>query len=379
MNELQIFKSEEFGELKEIQKETEKSYFGFFYVFEYGDFVKIGSTNQPYERVMNLIRSSKYNFVETGRFALSKRHTNFGDNERIIHKALDSYRNKGTELFQITLNEAINCIQRVNIEYKDESEQLEANSERITSMMKKYVTGEAYSDNQKTFYSQEFGSIRTIKLNEDTWFVGKDIATALGYRNTRIALQDNVEDEDKVVTKVTTKGGAQETVVINESGLYALIFGSKLSDAKKFKRWVTTEVLPSIRKTGGYGKAMTIPEQIKLLAQGNVELEKKIDSVNERVDGLEQGMPLYGCEIDEVKAHVNRKGVKILGGKDSKAYRDSSIRSSVYSDMYRQLKREFGAVASYKSIKRKYIADVHEFIDCYEPPMVLREQIDDLF
>lgn len=149
--------------------------------------------------------------------------------------------------------------------------------------------------------------------------------------------------------------------------------------ADKFQNWLAMDVIPSVRKNGYYGRPMSTQEQIKLLAQGNVELEKKIDSVNERVDSLEQDMPLYGCEIDEVKAHVNRKGVKILGGKDSKAYRDSSIRSSVYSDMYRQLKREFGAVASYKSIKRKYIADVHEFIDCYEPPMVLREQINDLF
>lgn len=229
------------------------------------------------------------------------------------------------------------------------------------------------------FNSKEFGEVRTILINEEPWFVGKDVATALGYSNTRDALMAHVEEEDKGVVKCDTPGGKQDMVAVNESGLYALIFGSKLSDAKKFKRWVTTEVLPSIRKTGGYGKAMTIPEQIKLLAQGNVELEKKIDSVNERVDSLEKDMPLYGCEIDEVQGHINRKGVSILGGKESKAYRDASIRGSVYSDMYRQLKREFGAVASYKSIKRKYIADVHEFIDCYEPPMVLREQIDDLF
>ena len=122
-------------------------------------------------------------------------------------------------------------------------------------------------------------------------------------------------------------------------------------------------------------KPMSIPEQIQLLAQGNVELEKKVDAVNDRIDTLEQDMPLYGCEIDEVKGHVNRKGVNVLGGKQSEAYRDASIRGSVYSDMYRQLKREYGAVTSYKSIKRKYISDVHEFIDCYEPPLVLAEQI----
>ena len=97
--------------------------------------------------------------------------------------------------------------------------------------------------------------------------------------------------------------------------------------------------------------------------------------MDKRVDNLEHDMPLYGCEIEEVKNHVNRKGVDILGGKQSEAYRDASIRGSVYSDMYRQLKREYGAVSSYKSIKRKYIADVHDFIDCYTLPRVLEEQV----
>lgn len=230
------------------------------------------------------------------------------------------------------------------------------------------------------FKSNEFGEVRTVLIGDEPWFVGKDVATALGYSNTRDALMAHVEEEDKNTVAIPDGNrGNPKQVVINESGLYALIFGSRLSSAKKFKHWVTSEVLPSIRKTGGYQmKPMSTQEQIKLLAQGNVELEKKIDSVNDRVTSLEQDMPLYGCEIDEVKGHINRKGISILGGKESNAYHNASVRGSVYSDMYRQLKREFGAVASYKSIKRKYIADVHEFIDCYEPPIVLAEQISSL-
>lgn len=108
------------------------------------------------------------------------------------------------------------------------------------------------TNNIKVFENTEFGSIRTLELNDAPWFVGKDIALALGYVNTRKALQDNVDDEDKVVTKVTTSGGAQNTTIINESGLYALVFGSNLPKAKAFKRWVTSEVLPSIYHTGGY-------------------------------------------------------------------------------------------------------------------------------
>ena len=162
---------------------------------------------------------------------------------------------------------------------------------------------------------------------------------------------------------------------IPENIFYRLAMKARNEAAEKFQAKVADEIIPSIRKTGGYGKPMTTQEQIRLLAQGSVELEKKIDTVNERVSNLEQDMPLYGCEIDEVKGHVNRKGINVLGGKKSNAYRDASIRGSVYSDIYRQIKREFGLVSSYKSIKRKYIADVHEFIDSYSPPLVLDEQI----
>lgn len=164
---------------------------------------------------------------------------------------------------------------------------------------------------------------------------------------------------------------------IPESLFYRLGMKANNAVADKFQNWLSIEVIPSIRKTGHYGKPMTIPEQIQLLAKGNMELSEKIEQVDKRIDTLEKDMPLYGCEIDEVKNHVSRRGVSVLGGKQSEAYHDASIRGSVYSDMYRQLKREYGAVSSYKSIKRKYIADVHDFIDCYTPPTVLEEQISD--
>lgn len=89
-------------------------------------------------------------------------------------------------------------------------------------------------------------------LDGDPWFVGKDVAEILGYSNTRKALADHVDEEDKGVTKCDTLGGVQDLTVINESGLYSLILSSKMPNAKKFKSWVTSEVLPSIRKTGGY-------------------------------------------------------------------------------------------------------------------------------
>jgi len=102
------------------------------------------------------------------------------------------------------------------------------------------------------FKNDIFGEIRTCQVNNQIMFVGKDVATALGYSNVRDALSKHVDSEDKGVAKCDTLGGAQKITLINESGLYSLILSSKLPQAKAFKRWVTAEVLPQIRKTGGY-------------------------------------------------------------------------------------------------------------------------------
>lgn len=101
----------------------------------------------------------------------------------------------------------------------------------------------------KTGINPEFGKIRTVEVNGEPWLVGKDVALALGYSNPRDALAKHVDLEDKGVAKCDTPSGTQEMTIINESGLYSLVLSSKLPGAKKFRRWVTSEVLPSIRKT----------------------------------------------------------------------------------------------------------------------------------
>lgn len=105
----------------------------------------------------------------------------------------------------------------------------------------------------KVFSDERFGTVRTTVIDGEPYFVGKDVAEILGYANTRDALAKRVDEEDKGVANCDTLGGIQELTVINESGLYSLILSSKMPNAKKFKRWVTKEVLPSIRKTGSYG------------------------------------------------------------------------------------------------------------------------------
>ena len=104
----------------------------------------------------------------------------------------------------------------------------------------------------QVFNNTEFGEIRTMEINGEPWFVGKDVATALGYTNASKALNDHVDSEDKLNNETLSSLGQRGGWLINESGMYSLILGSKLDGAKRFKRWVTSEVLPAIRKTGAY-------------------------------------------------------------------------------------------------------------------------------
>ena len=172
----------------------------------------------------------------------------------------------------------------------------------------------------RIFNNPDFGDVRTIVIDGEPWFVGNDCAKALGYKNLYNGVNKNVDDEDRRVSPVESASGIQQTTIINESGLYSLIFGSKLDSAKKFKRWVTSEVLPSLRKTGTYGAPKTIPQQIQLLAQGNVELNQRVDNLTERIDKIELDLPLLPIEADGVSNAVKHRVVEALGGKGSNAY-----------------------------------------------------------
>jgi prophage antirepressor-like protein len=225
------------------------------------------------------------------------------------------------------------------------------------------------------FNNSEFGEIRTIAKDDEPMFCLADVCKALELEQVS-RVKARLKTDGVTTSKVTDRlGREQEATFINESNLYKTIFQSRKESAERFTDWVTSEVLPSIRKTGNYGVPKTTGGQIQLLAQGYTELEQAVNSIKEDMTELKDNTPLYGCEIDEVKQHVNRKGVIVLGGKDSEAYKNGSIRSSVYSDIYKQLKREFGCVTTYKSIRRKYIDNVHKFIDDYELPMALAEQV----
>ena len=185
----------------------------------------------------------------------------------------------------------------------------------------------------KVFNNDEFGSIRTWVVDDEPWFVGKDIATILGYAKPENAIANHVDDEDKTSTLIQGSGSnyKSKAILINESGLYSLILSSKLPSAKKFKRWVTGEVLPSIRKTGSYGKPMSQLEiaqysinllieqerKMKALEAQQGEQVKRLDIIDSRLEVL-NGVHIEGTGRDRlnamVRAYVVKKGISYAEG-----------------------------------------------------------------
>lgn len=160
------------------------------------------------------------------------------------------------------------------------------------------------------FKNAEFGSIRTLQINGEPYFVGRDVAEILGYSNSRKALADHVDEEDKGVTKCDTLGGTQEMTVINESGLYSLILGSKLPTARKFKRWVTSEVLPTIRRHGVYAvdEVLANPDML-------IEALLQLKAEREINQALKETVAVQNQQIVEMKPKASYYDV-VLNCKD---------------------------------------------------------------
>lgn len=214
----------------------------------------------------------------------------------------------------------------------------------------------------KLFTNKEFGEIRTMNIDEEPWFVGKDVAEALGYSNASKAVSTHVGEEDRIlkVLEADSQNGnvvKTQTALINESGLYALIFGSKLESAKRFKHWVTSEVLPAIRKTGSYQKPMSPVEMMRIQLG-------MIDDHEGRITELEQNMTIdYGQQMS-LGDIVNRVVVDSLGGKDSNAYHE--IGRKAFSECNRDLKHYFNVNARNNVPKKKFDEAV-DYVKNWQP------------
>lgn len=212
-------------------------------------------------------------------------------------------------------------------------------------------------NNLQIFNSEEFGDMRSVTIDDEPWFVGKDVAEALGYSNARDALSKHVDKEDKGVAKCDTPGGKQDLSIINESGLYALIFGSKLESAKRFKHWVTSEVLPTIRKTGGYQKQLSPTEMMRIQLG-------MIDDHENRIENLENNMTIDYGQQQVLGETVNHTVISILGGKESNAYKEVS--KKVFAECNRDLKNYF-QVNARNNVPKKRFEEALQYAKSWKP------------
>ena len=224
------------------------------------------------------------------------------------------------------------------------------------------------------FENEEFGAIRTVTIGNEPFFCMTDICKALEISN--VSQAKTRLNQDGVISNevIDNIGRKQNANFINESNMYKLIFQSRKESAERFTDWVTGEVLPSIRKTGSY-HPMSTDEKIQVLAQGNIELNKKVDNLNKDLQEFKQDMPLLALECQRITRAKNQKVVPLMGGKNAPAYKNKSLMRKVYSDIDNQLRREFG-VNTYKAIKRNQCDLAVEIIKGYDLPICLKEEIE---
>lgn len=208
------------------------------------------------------------------------------------------------------------------------------------------------------FKNREFGEIRTVTIDGEPWFVGKDVAEILRYERPTKAVSDRVDIEDRDEVPIQDSiGRMQNTPIINESGLYSLILSSKMPTAKRFKRWVTSEVLPQIRKTGSYHKRLT-PEEMMRIQLGMV------DDHENRIEHLENTMTINYGQQQELKKAVNKRVIEILGGKKAPAYKELS--KKVFAECNHDI-QDYFAVNSRNNIPSLRFGNALEYVDGWNP------------
>ena len=215
------------------------------------------------------------------------------------------------------------------------------------------------------FHGQE---VRTMTIDDEPWFVGKDVAEILGYTNSRKAIFDHVDEEDKSdgVTIRDTMGRNQNPIIINESGLYSLILSSKLPQAKEFKRWVTSEVLPAIRRQGGFIREDLDEDAFIALFTGQKKLREQQASMIEDIDYLKNEQPIHPSYAQSLLKKRKARVVACLGGIDSPAYADKTFAQSVFRQAEIDFKDHFN-ISRYDLLPKKFAEAAHAYWMTWEP------------
>lgn len=216
----------------------------------------------------------------------------------------------------------------------------------------------------KVFQNEEFGEVRSLVIDDEPWFVGKDVAKALGYSNSSKAVINHVENEDKIMQMLAHSQNGNvvktQTTLINESGVYSLIFGSKLPSAKKFKHWVTSEVLPTLRKTGRYEIPKDPMSALKLMFEAQTQTNEKVEKHDQRIAELENNALLTPGQYNYLSKAVQRKVAQIkkdLGWK---------LQSKQNSQLYRSINRDLDRYIGIKTRSQLRIKDFDKALQFIE-------------
>ncbi|HHC8616178.1 TPA: BRO family protein [Staphylococcus aureus] len=209
----------------------------------------------------------------------------------------------------------------------------------------------------QTFNFEEL-PVRTLEVDGEPYFIGKDVADILGYANGRDALSKHVDAEDKLTSQIATAGQNRNVTIINESGLYSLIFSSKLENAKRFKRWVTSEVLPTLRKTGAYQVPSDPMQALRLMFEATEETKQEIKNVKDDVIDLKENQKLDAGDYNFLTRTINQRVAHI---QRLHAITNQKQRSELFRDINSEVKKMTGA-SSRTNVRQKHFNDVIEMI-----------------
>lgn len=231
-------------------------------------------------------------------------------------------------------------------------------------------------ENKIQLFKFEGKEVRTLKIDGEPWFVGKDVATILGYKKTENAIATHVDEDDKTTTLIQGTGSnyKSKAVLINESGVYSLIFGSQLPNAKKFKHWVTSEVLPAIRKTGSYQLPQTPEERLKLTIEATIHLDERMSNVEKDVEFIKNTSEIDSNQRFKLRKARDRKSVEVCGGKKSNFYKDKNKRRKVFRQLEHDFKDSF-VISRYEDLSKKDFDRALNFITNWYPSYPLQQDI----
>lgn len=215
----------------------------------------------------------------------------------------------------------------------------------------------------KVFQNKEFGEVRSLIIGGEPWFVGKDVTNILGYKNGSRDINRHVDEEDRGSTEMVSPSGKQMTTIINESGLYSLILSSKLPTAKKFKHWVTSEVLPTLRKTGKYEIPNDPMGALKLMFEAQTQTNEKVAVCDRRITELEENKLLNPGEYNYISRAIKKKVKQV------KSELNMDLAQKQSSQVYRAINRDLNCFIGIKTrsqFRAKDFDKALEFIENWQ-------------